>query len=294
MNKRYTMQFALAGVILSTLSCGDPLKDPQTIEDARVLGVRIATQDDHASLEPGEAALISLLVAGTEGTLGGRVAYTLCEAADSARGVPYCSGLVISEGTTDLDGTSLSVDVPDSVADGSRLALLGVVCFDSEPSLVEDPLDWGCAGSEEGLKLSFDAWTTRSGLLNRNPDLSEVSVQIAGEKIPLDELSDEASCANDAPSVSADKAHDVVIYIGEGAREPGDVALDQSGESLQISHFSTSGLFERQYSFVEPEQDPETILEFEAPPAGEAVKQYLVVRDRRGGVSWVSWSFCSR
>ena len=147
-------------------------------------------------------------------------------------------------------------------------------------------MDSDCTGGAEALRFSFDAWTTAADFVNQNPDLSELRVVVDGTAIPLDELDAPPSCDSDAPEVAAEVSHHVELVLGAGAREP--------GESLQLSHFSTSGLFERHYSFVEPDEAPETSLEWDAPSAGTAVKQYLVLRDGRGGVSFASFSVCAR
>jgi len=110
----------------------------------------------------------------------------------------------------------------------------------------------------------------------------------------LDEPRAAASCDAGAPELAASSVHRVDIALGADAREPQNGSAAAPGESLQLSHFSTSGAFERQYSFVEGDQQPEATLTWRAPAAGTAVKQYLVVRDGRGGVSWASWSFCAR
>jgi hypothetical protein len=268
------------------LACQEPLKDAQRIEEPRVLGVRVATVSDRASLDPGQSAELLVLLAGPDGPLNARLAYQICEAADSGHGVPFCAANVLAEGTVDVDGEPLALEVPASTPEGAHLALLGVACPEGEPMLREDPLDSGCTDGATALRWSFDAWTSAADFTNRNPDLSELSVVIDGTSIPLDALEDTPSCDADVPEVSADVTHEMEIALGAEAREP--------GESLQLSNFSTSGLFERQYSFVEPEEAPEASVEWRAPGAGTATKQYLVLRDGRGGVSFASFSVCAR
>lgn len=281
-------------LLLPLWSCADALKDAQTLEEPRVLGVRVATADDQADPPPGEDAAFEVLLAGPSGTLDARLAYRLCQAESSTRGVPFCAGPALAEGAALLDGASIPLAIPGDLASGAPLALLAVACLASEPRLSEEPLDWGCAGDEPALRFSFDARAGGADFSNRNPDLSGLTVSLDGADIPLDELRAPASCDGDAPKVGASTAHRVAISLGANAREPGDASTGDSLEALQLSHFSTGGSFERQFSFVEGQQEAEATLKWSAPTAGVAVKQYLVVRDGRGGVSWASWSVCTR
>lgn len=276
----------LTTLALLLLGCDDPLKTAQNLEEARILGVRVSSPTDQARLDAGQSATFEVLLAGPEGTLDARLAYRSCQATLSDRGVPACQGEAWSEATVVLNGTAISLEVPAETPDNTRLALLGVACLEGEPPLVEQPLSWTCSGNEPPLRLSFDAWTSAPNNVNRNPDLSEASVTIGGVPIPFDTARDVASCAAGAPSVEAGRAHRVEVELGDSARD--------AGEALQLSHFSTLGEFERHYSFVSAEAAPRTAVQWDAPNGVAAIKQYLVVRDGRGGVSWLSWSLCVR
>jgi hypothetical protein len=276
------------------LGCDDPLKNPQELHEPRVLGVRVRTLGDQASLEPGQDATFDLLLADSAGPVQAQVAFTLCAAASSVRGVPYCEGTAFAQDSVDLAQGPIVAQLPDSLPSDANLALLGVACLAGEPQLGEAPLDWSCAGREQPLRFSFEAWPSSAEFTNQNPDLTQLRVQIGGTELPLDELQATPSCGAEAPGVAAGETHAVEIVLGEAAREPGNDSANEPDEALQLSHFSTLGLFERQYSFVTAEQRPGVTLEWQAPAVGEAVKQYLVVRDGRGGVTWVSWSICAR
>lgn len=283
-------------VLLPLWSCADPLKEAQTLEEPRVLGVRLATAGDQASPQPGESAAFEVLLAGPTGTLDARLAYQVCQAQSSTRGVPFCASPAFAEDTVDLDGTAIPITVPSDLASGAPLVLLAVACRTSQPQLSEFALDWGCAGGEPALRFSFDARVGSSNFSNQNPDLSDLSISLDGADMPLDELRAAASCDGTAPLVAASAAHRVTITLGANARERAadDDSSEGALEALQLSHFSTGGSFERQFSFIEGELEPEITLTWRAPPAGAAVKQYLVVRDGRGGVSWASWNLCTR
>jgi hypothetical protein len=284
---------SLVTLVLAASGCEDPLKDAQRLEEPRVIGVRVSAESGPASLVPGQSALVDVLVAGPDGPVDARLAYEFCEAVDSDRGVPYCAVDAFAEGTLGLDGSPLSVDVPGSVPEGARLAFRGVACLDGEPELAESPLEWRCSAGDSPLRLSFDAWTMSSQFDNDNPDLSALSVSVGDVEVPLDDLRASASCEAGAPEIE-NGTHRIELRLGAGAREPFDGSSENPGELLQLSHFSTSGRLERSLSFITLDEDLVVSLEWDADAADTPVKHYLVVRDGRGGVSFASFSFCTR
>jgi hypothetical protein len=272
--------------LLLTSACEDPLKHGQRLEEPRVLGARVVSETGEASLTPGAGATVELLAAGPEGPIDARLAFEFCEAAASDRGVPYCARPAFAEGVVDTLSVPIAVSVPEDVPVGARLAFLGAACEAGNPVLDGAPLGWSCSADREPLRLSFDAYTRTQSFGHQNPDLSGLLLEIAGGEIPLDDPRSPPSCSGGVPSVAARAEERVRWHLGESARE--------TGESLQISHFSTAGHFERQQSFVDELEEPEVGLAWETPAAEVAAKLYLVVRDGRGGVSWATASVCAR
>lgn len=267
------------------LGCEDPLKPAQRIDEPRVLAARVSTATGDASLVPGEPAEVEALLAGPEGPLVARLAYRVCVAAESQRGVPYCAGDAIAAGTTDPGAGAVAFDVPATLVGGVRLALLGAACLDGEPELGDAPLGWSCSSGAEPLGFTFDAYTLASAP-QANPDLAGLSVKVAQTGVELSPASTAAACDVGAAELAAGETHVVELDLGEAAREP--------DETLQLSHFSTRGDFERHFSFVEPQAEPRVSLTWKAPSEAGPVKQYLVVRDGHGGVSWATWNYCVR
>lgn len=278
--------WAIAACALWLVACEDPLKQAQLLEEPRVLGVRVATADDHASLLPGQPATFEVLLAGPDGSAGGRLAYRMCEAAASVRGVPFCAAAPFAEGSADLDAAAVSLEIPTLAAD-ARLALLGAACSTGEPELDDDPLRWACSDGTEPLRFSFDARAAGDAFVNLNPDLSALRVLVDGAEVPLDTPAAPASCDATTPSVDARATHDVSFELGEGAR-------DDDAESLQLSHVATAGEYARTFSFVEPGAELKAHVAWQAPAADTPAKHYVVVRDGRGGVSWATFSVCVR
>ncbi len=274
--------FLVAGLLLA---CEDPLKPAERIDDPRVLAARVSTATGDASLVPGESAEAELLLAGPQGPLTARVAYRLCAAAESQRGVPYCAEEPFAAGVTDPGVGAAAFDLPPTLRGGVRLALLGAACLDGDPELGETPLDWSCTNGTEPLGFTFDAYTLGT-TPQANPDLNALSVKVAQTNLELSPASTAATCDAGTLKVAAGETHVVDLDLGEAAREP--------QETLQLSHFSTRGKFERHFSFVGPEQAPRVALKWQVPRETGPLKQYLVVRDGRGGVSWATWNFCVR
>lgn len=268
-------------------ACEDPLKQAQVLQEPRVLGVRVATSDNHASLLPGESASFEVLLAGPEGGVSARMAYRLCAAAASVRGVPYCAAAPFAEDNVDLDGTPIEASLPDTLEPAARLALLGAVCLTGEPGLADDAANFRCSDATEPLRFSFDARAGADDFANLNPELSELTVLVGDVPVPLDAVDAAPTCDATAPSVDAGAAHDIVLELGDGAR-------DDDAESLQLSHVATAGEYARTFSFVEPGAALSARVEWQPPAAETPVKHYVVVRDGRGGVSWVTFSVCVR
>ncbi|MFZ5890866.1 MAG: hypothetical protein ACOY0T_07440 [Myxococcota bacterium] len=280
-------QLGFGALALVAVGCEDPLKPGQRLDEPRVLGVRVSnSMDGGALLIPGQAAELEVLVAAPEGPVAARLAYRICRAADSQRDVPYCAENAFAQGELEVSATRIAFDVPAGLAPGARVAVLGVVCIGGEPLLAEEPLDFRCSNAVPPLRLSFDAQVADDSGFNANPDLSELQVEIAGQLIPLSEASVAASCEDTTPVLPPSAKLELRLEVGARARE--------AGEELQLSHFSTLGELERQYSFISAGAPTALNIEWDSRGVSGAVKQYVVVRDGRGGVSWASFGFCVR
>jgi hypothetical protein len=274
----------LAHLAVAALGCEDPLKPAERIDEPRILGVRVSNERSEASLVPGEPAQAEVLVAGPDGPQPARVAYRFCEAASSERGVPYCAGAAFAEGTADLADGPVAVDVPAELGTGLRLALLGAACSRGEPALGDTPLSSACSDGAEPLRFSFDAWTL-GDTPRLNPDLSGLGVTLGGNSAALVGADVAPVCDDATLTLEAGRKHRLEVELGAAA---------QTGKELQLSHFSTRGELTRQFSFVSDKQPPHVALTWQAPREAGPVKQYLVVRDGLGGVSWVTWNVCVR
>lgn len=269
----------------SSVACGEPLKKAQEIEEARTLAVQIEAEDGSATPAPGQDATARVLFAGPEGPKQVNIAYKICEAADSVRGVPYCIGDVYAEGTErGVDSLAeIEFSVPESAEEGSRIAVLAAACENGEPELAEDPNNWNCGGAEAPLSLSFDGYIGGREP-NSNPDLSEMRILVDGQEAVFEDPDQAPDCTAPIPLVDANETFTVSIDYGPSARE--------EDEWLQVSHFATGGEYERQYTVFEPDEELSMEIEWESPKAG-AFKHYVVVRDGLGGVAFATFSVCA-
>lgn len=281
---------ALVSLALLSGACGDPIKYGQKLENPRVIGVRVATAEDAATPSPGEEITVAVLVVGPDGPVVAEFEHTLCEAADSATGVPFCAREPIFTGPMQGDtAPRVAVTVPEEVPFGTRLAALFVGCTEGTPSFAPEPQDWACTSGEPPLSASFDALVARSAEeKNHNPDLTDLVVAVDGEDAPLTIESQPPACA-DAVSVGEGETVKIEFQLSDAAREE---LPDGETEVLTLSHFSTTGLYETQYTFIDPPEDARTDLEFEAPEEPGPSQHYVVVRDDRGGVAWRTFDVC--
>lgn len=269
--------------VLLQAACGDPIKESQKIEEARVLAVRVEDAEGHSTVSAGETVVLSLLVAGPAGPVALRSSLELCPAIESSRGVPVCA--TEERQRAELPAATeprFELEVPDTWEPG-RTAVRLALCESGTPSLAEDPLDWSCSDGSRVLRASWDFELTEPGEEEEHPNLAGLSVQLDDAEASLEDVSLEPACEQ-VPSVAVGSRVPVRLAFAEGVREADEV--------LQVSHFSTRGTFERPTSIVDPEEESAVELEFEAGASPGPLKQYVVVRDGRGGVSFASWSVC--
>lgn len=270
--------------VTTLVACGDPLKFGQDLENPRVLGVHVESQDGHSWPADGEAARVELLLAGDDGPLEARAAYQVCLALETSSGVPLCGETILAKGVTEWASSptfAFTGETPND--DEPRLAILGVACTSGAPQLTGDPQLWSCSDNSAPLRFSFE--TTTNSLDNENPSLKDSVVLLGDERISF-QASDEPATCQDVPEVTVGERVVLNFTLDEDARS------DSADELLQISHFAQSGRLERQFTIIDADEEAHFELEFEAPDVAGPIKSYFVVRDDRGGTSWLSYSLC--
>jgi len=290
---------------LSAVACGDPLKDAQRIEELRVLGARIAIDDapDRATPEAGESASVEWLLADPSGLPATAVWHmSVCVAEPTTFDVPYCrdAPLGSAEQSEPSDATpSIAFTVPDAdtLGDAKKLAVLAIFCDAGTVEVGDDFEGTTCSGAATIQKASFEIFLDDGENSNENPKLDGATLAFDDDPWPADGSS--VDCSDEAtPRLPADgKEHPVKLTLAAEAREKKAPELGTvRSESLQISHFSTLGEFDRRFSDVSPDDKNLTIeVPWKAPgklTSPTPASFYFVVRDDRGGVSWLTRSVC--
>jgi hypothetical protein len=280
--------------LLGLLGCGDPLVEPEEIEDLRVLGAvaEVVTDPARATPRRGEEVAIRVLVAGPEGPAPATFGIVACRAAETTTGLPICDEELArtSVEVPTTDSPSITLLIPTDLAT-DRVALIGVVCEDGAPVLSTDAAQARCRGGGRTARFVLDVPVAEAqGDENANPPLPEDVASIAGE--PWNELLLDPCDPAAEPRVTAGSRQALRLDL-RGAAERVD---GEGKETLSIAHYVTSGDLERHFSVVEDGGRPVVEVDWSAPataPAGGAPMHfYAVVRDGRGGAAWVHRALC--
>jgi len=290
---------------LSAIACGDPLKEAQRVEELRVLGAQITIDDDPGRATPaaGESASVEWLLADPSGLPPTAVWHmVVCVSESNAFGVPFCRDEPLStveqpEPTDMAPVVTFTVPDADTLADATKLAVLAIFCDSGSVEVGSDFDSTTCSGAETIQKASFDIILQNDETSNDNPSLDDAVLELDGDV--WEAGSDAVDCQSDtAPRLPADgQEHQVTLALAETVRETKPPVLDEvEAESLQISHLSTLGVFDTRFSGVEPEDTNLTVtVPWKAPGEIESAVPasfYFVVRDDRGGVSWLTRTLC--
>lgn len=288
----------------AAVACG-PQADPAwLVTKPRLLGARTTVEgSDRASPAPGERAEVELIVVATD-TPDPLVSWTLaaCLAAPTSNGDGLCAGAPFAfDIQTTLGGgpPRLFVDVPADAPPRSSVLVLGAVCVggDLDADLISG--EARCVGAEARDPMLV-TYRVPVGTGNLNPVLADEAITLGGEPWPQMPLI--APCADLLQAQIGDAARMIRVDLSGAGRE----MLEDGPEALLLAHFTTERELERQYSVVEPEQDPAaTPLEIEwtptveegdpAPPAeGRVARFFFVLRDDRSGAASTTRALCLR
>lgn len=284
------MMIRSVGLVLAlgalTCGCGDPLLERQTIEELRVLGARYEPDGDTGRATPlaGERGRVRWLVATPTGPAETAFALVACSAAERARGVPACDGPPAAEEYGSSEEPSVAFEVPSA----ARVLAAGVLCSTGDAWIGGGPAHGRCldpAAQEELASYEIQVASSAASI-HRHPDLDGLDLRLEGE--PWN--------AEDTPCVPVGRDARVSLELPLEARE-----LRPSGdptgpyETLQLSHLSTAGRFDRAFTvFAGDATELRAELLWRAPAEPGIAHVYLVARDLRGGVSWVTRQICVR
>jgi hypothetical protein len=297
---------------MSANGCSDPIKDPQRIEELRVLAARleVTAAPDLAWPRPGDGAVVRWLVVAPQPAPAFAWHLVACLAEPGPQGFPRCVADPFASvgGAAPAVAPEVAFQLPPGleVAPPARLAVLGIFCGEGEPVLADDVLGSRCSQGER-IVADFETQVGDDGEPNRNPTLSDATVELDGTPwSPPNEPAEAIQrCAERQPTPELPAArvgsgtHAIRVVLDSADRDAivTDDSLAPDHEELQVSEFATAGLLDRQFSFIEPTAESFAVETDWKPPkaapdGGGLVRFYFVVRDLRGGVDWSERRLC--
>lgn len=287
---------------LLSLGCADEVEPGSKVDSLRVLAQRADLPFAH----PGETVQLSSLsydprgrpltwawascVNPSESSLQGCVD-RIAESADPAAAV-----FALGAG---VDAPTLAVppDVITSLPAGSRAAAsVGVVsaACPGDLSLGAGPggLPFRCREAETGRELGLEDFivgikriTVRETERNQNPEIERITFD--GDDWAEDDVKEVGSCDQSDFNYDACPAeqHQIAPQVSSASFESGKDELGRDfEEQLVIQYYSTEGVFENE---VKIGSEPKNGFVARKRASGQTLKLWFVVRDNRGGVSWL-------
>lgn len=266
---RWLLATSLLVTALLAMGC-DNDHPPWRVERPRALALRVEVVGDasRATPRPGETARVRVLVVDPAAIGQREWAFAICAAGAPRRGITECASppFFVAEGAGEVmfDFIAPALDGLDS---RGRVLIAGVVCTDG--TLDEQAQ---CSGPEEErviAELTIDDGTRT----NHHPPL-DPTLMLDGEAWP----SECFAAAGPVALVEWRPSPDAREQVGDGV------------ESLLLSSVVTAGDLDRYYTLVDSDV---VTLEYEPPEIADSdAELILVLRDPRGGVSWIRRSFC--
>lgn len=294
MNRSIRALLLAPSFVLAASACADHDRQPWWIDRPRVLALRVEDANDPTSALPApgdEVRVRGLVVDPARDRTGERAwRFEACPASPESRDGLGCDGepFASPRGRGPID---LTFGLPDVAG---RVLLRGVVCTGGEPEAEAlRCADGGPDGDGEEVMLRISTSTDQA---NRHPRL-DGSPTLDGDPIPEGQgCADPATRRWPAAPASGPTTPALLAWsLGPEARE----RVDGEPEELLVSHAVTAGELERYYSIVQAdEQEAKIEVELEPPRVDEVpvegldLRLVLVVRDDRGGVSWLTRVLC--
>lgn len=283
-SKSVGLGLVAAGLLATMTGCGDPILERQVVTRLRALGARYEADDDSGRASPlaGESGRVRWLLAGPDGPVEVRFDLFACVSRDRVHGVPSCAGEPVAESQGQGSEPLVEISVPSA----ERLLVAGGFCTEGDVLWTPELSGSKCSESAaEGEIATYELEVVDDlERAHRHPDLSEAELRRNGE--PWE--SDESSC------VPAGESHVLQLKLPATARDPRPPE-DPTGEweTIQVSHLSTQGRFERPFTVIAADEaDLDVNVTWQAPESPGTAHLYFVVRDLRGGVSWLSRQVC--
>lgn len=316
---RLISSFGPAGLVcaLALVGCGSELDPGSFVERPRVIGAELSVVGAPERPIPrrGESVVVRWIVARPESNPSASFTYFMaaCEAEPSPAGGAFCAeeSFAFAERTTPSEeAPTLELPCPEDLVEGRQLFVFGVLCSEGAPDLEAlgdtELLDDDMVCTEGRGQIISQTLRIDRDSENTSPTWPEGS--ILREGTPWQD----SVCGDGGPawSLSADPERDFfeiqIVGLPAELRESYEVTtvdspprVVEARESLLISHLTTVGEIERQFSRIDDDESPDPILEWtldltedELPPEGRTVRFYIALRDQRGGAAFREHSVC--
>ena len=277
--------------------CIDDLPPGWKIADARVLGVRVEVVGDPtiAAPAPGDTARVSVIFA---------------EPPSSAE-TPIGWGVLVGPAllTGDARPIVFEVPIPDAATLGTTrsLSAVGLVCSDGAPTLTPGSMMPSCsAGTTRSTTLLYTLALARAEVpANHNPELGADFATFDGVlwEPPADALPATGCAAltggGALPLVPVSMTVKLIRLVVADAQRESVINVDGSPvtEAITLSHFTSDGELERQFSVFEgvtavPSEIEWTPTKLTPSADGTLVRFWFVARDGRGGLAFTTRALC--
>ena len=323
---------------LGTQGCADDFDPGSLIQDLRVLGVSAEVVGDDERTQPRLAEEVQLSVITFAPEENPSFTWTMFACLTEGAifgGLGDCVGEPLASELVDElteEAPNLRFTIPeDALEFASQVIVLGVVCPVGVPSLDDlgsDEADFAgnlCRDPDDPGEPFTATVNIDTGQGNQRPRFTEDAISVDGQPWPpLDSTSPDCADPEEGVPVFSRASlaeegegefRDLPIRITGFSREDleeftviGDSPPREipQQESLQISHFTTAGELERQFSAIDDEENEEDLdlspevdwslpdLEElpELPASGVAVRFAFLVRDGRGGIDSTNRALC--
>ncbi|HKU42860.1 MAG TPA: hypothetical protein VJR89_32095 [Polyangiales bacterium] len=276
-------------------ACGSDLEDGSRIDKLRLLALRA----DQPFARPAERVSLQLLAADTER----RELHYALGTCTNPKGSTASGCLEALDGPLqplELDAAAFEVEVPADVLDelpesARPSALFGAVVVACPGSIARGETSGVpvVCRDEAGEKLPIEAFEVgvkrifvRERDRNQNPEITRLTWD--GEDWPEDQVPEVRACAGaaggDIEDCEAELRHRIGVQVS--AAEHG---TDENGtrfaEQQVVQFYASQGVFERPVRIA---GDADNSWAAQEKTAGEPARLWVVVRDDRGGVGWVS------
>ncbi len=296
-------------LLCGVVACNSEFDPASLIASPRVLGAKIEVGGDPARSQPlpGETAEMTWLAVSNDPEQTWMWLLSACSSVTSVTGDSFCLQAPFA---TSLQGAptqappSITLNVPateQALAGSLEVWVTGIICTDGIPTQNGELLECD-GGTHPGTTVTFTLdLVLDPAVANLNPSMDDWAFQLDGETWDASTPTSTTGCAGTTgpslPAVTAGTLETTVTFQSTTEDHEtypvGTTATEE--ELLLVSHFSTAGEFERQFTDIARNETAEVtwVPPIQASVDGDTTRYFFVVRDQRGGLAWTQRTTCT-